>query len=538
MPAPGDHLRKISSRVLLKHNPLPEKPTFRQRLWHKCLCPPHTALGNLLSRALICLLVWLAGFSLVREDALPGGNVFALFVLVIAAMLGGFLVSLIKLPPLLGMLIMGCLLRNIPVVNYAKDISPTWSSILRNVALTVILTRAGLGLDSRALRKLSKSVLLLAFLPCAAEAGIVGLAAYFILSFPWLWAFLLGFVQAAVSPAVVVPFMLRLQETRLGTNKGIPTLLMAASSLDDVLAISGYSVLLSSIFARTDTALWFQIIQGPLEILVGLLYGCVIGIIFWYLPHRGHEDVGLFRFLFLFLGGLVSIIGSKAVGFSGAGALGCLTAAFVAGHRWKTPGWDVERVKSSTVFLYLWTVCQPVLFGLIGAEVVFARIQPATVGLGTAVLVIGLVVRMIFTMVAVTGSGMNLKEKLFTAIAWIPKATVQAALGSIALTLAREKNSSAEMILLGEQVVTIAVLLIVITAPLGAIAITLTAPRLLQKEDGDVRVDDEEKKNGAIYDEDGEDGEESIVLGRKEPYENDGVRRMIDDTGSDINVRV
>lgn len=148
-------------------------------------------------------------------------------------------------------LLQGCLLRNVPVVNFAKDINPKWSAVLRNVALTVILTRAGLGLDSRALRKLSKSVLLLAFLPCAVEACVVGLAARFILQFPWLWAFLLGFVQAAVSPAVVVPFMLKLQETGLGVGQGIPTLLMAASSLDDVLAISGFSAILSVIFSRT-----------------------------------------------------------------------------------------------------------------------------------------------------------------------------------------------------------------------------------------------------------------------------------------------
>ena len=109
-------------------------------------------------------------------------------------------------------------------------------------------------------------------------------------------------------------------------------------------------------------------------------------------------------------------------------------------------------MKSSTVFLYLWTLCQPVLFGLIGAEVIFSKIKPETIGLGIAVLVCGLVARMLFTVVAVAGSGMNAKEKLFAAIAWIPKATVQAALGSLALDIAREKDASPDIVLLGEQV--------------------------------------------------------------------------------------
>ena len=107
----------------------------------------------------------------------------------------------------------------------------------------------GLGLDAKALKKLSKNVFLLSFLPCLAEAMAVGIVAHLIMGFPWLWGFLLGFVQGAVSPAVLVPCMLSLQEAKLGTNKGIPTLLIAAGSLDDVLAISGYTVLLSVIFS-------------------------------------------------------------------------------------------------------------------------------------------------------------------------------------------------------------------------------------------------------------------------------------------------
>lgn len=121
------------------------------------------------------------------------------------------LIPVLRLPPLLGMLMVGFMLRNVPGINIAGDIDPKWSSVLRNIALTVILIRAGLGLDGPALKKLSRTVLLLSFMPCLVEAASVGVVAHLILGFPWLWAFLLGFVQAAVTPAVLVPFMLNLQ---------------------------------------------------------------------------------------------------------------------------------------------------------------------------------------------------------------------------------------------------------------------------------------------------------------------------------------
>lgn len=180
------YLRKKESQFLYEKNILPEHPTCAERVHHAFLCPPHGRVADIIVKLLLGLLVWLTALSVFKDDALPGGNIFALLVLVYSAFVGGYVVSLIRLPPLLGMLIAGFLLRNVPRINVAGDIDPRWSSVLRNVALTVILTRAGLGLDGKALRKLSKSVLLLSFLPCTTEAISVGIAAFLILGFPWL----------------------------------------------------------------------------------------------------------------------------------------------------------------------------------------------------------------------------------------------------------------------------------------------------------------------------------------------------------------
>ncbi|KAI8793850.1 mitochondrial sodium/hydrogen exchanger 9B2, partial [Biomphalaria glabrata] len=150
------------------------------------------------------------------------------------------------------------------------------------IALTVILTRAGLGLDPKALRRLSFVVLRLAFLPCLTETIIDGIASHLILGFPWQWAFMLGFVIAAVSPAVVVPSLISIGERRFGIDKGIPTLVIAAASLDDILAITGFGVLLGITFSTGDIA--WTLSKGPLEVVLGTVYGIIGGIILWF--HR------------------------------------------------------------------------------------------------------------------------------------------------------------------------------------------------------------------------------------------------------------
>ncbi|ELU16618.1 hypothetical protein CAPTEDRAFT_34319, partial [Capitella teleta] len=458
----------------------PPDPSCCQRFRYAFLCPPHGTVAQGLTLVLCLLLAWGLLWGITGAQALPGGNLFSIFIVVVCASVGGRLVQIIHLPPLLGMLIVGFALRNIPVINVAKDIDPMWSGALRNTALAVILTRAGLGLDPVALRKLSRGVFLLAFSPCIAETVVEAIAAHFILGFPWLWGVMLGFVLAAVSPAVVVPSMLSLHEQGYGVIKGIPTLVIAAASVDDVLAISGFGVALGIAFSKGD--LVWTIFKGPLEAVLGIVYGFLLGFLGWYFPHSQHGSRNLFRFLFLFAAGLFSIFVSLRAELSGAGALGALTTAFVVAVKWRGEMEAHTTMPVSEAFAVLWVVFQPVLFSLIGAEVSIEALQPKTVGLGLAVLGLGLSLRLVVSFLAVFGLNFNWKEKFFIPLAWLPKATVQAAIGSYALDTARAFGSDPEDIKLGTQVVlTIAVLSIVITAPLGAAAIALSAPRLLHK---------------------------------------------------------
>ncbi|XP_066303498.1 sodium/hydrogen exchanger 9B2-like isoform X3 [Branchiostoma lanceolatum] len=440
VPAQGKCVRcaqrceKMFSICLTSYHPLPPAPTWSDRCMFAVRCPPHGRVAQTLTLVMMAVLGWAALWAITKDDALPGGNLFALTVLLVLCVIGGRLIQRIKLPPLLG-----------------------------------------LGLDPVQLRRLSWTVLLLAFLPCVVEASTLAVVIHFLLDFPWLWGFMLGFVLAAVSPAVVVPSMLWLQEVGLGVDQGIPTLVIASGSVDDVIAITGFAVCLGITF--TTGNLVFTIFRGPLELLMGVAGGTLAGIFLWYFPSTDQKGVPRVRVWMVLGTGLLMTFGSRTAGYAGSGALGCLVMAFVAGFRWKMDKEAVEAMMSD-----LWGVAQPFLFGLIGAEVDVLKIQPQTIGLGVAAIVIGSLVRMVASGVAVSGAGFTWKERLFVAIAWLPKATVQAAIGSTALDTAREltpQDTTNEK--LGIQLLTIAVLVILITAPLGSALISLTARHLLRK---------------------------------------------------------
>jgi NhaP-type Na+/H+ or K+/H+ antiporter len=291
---------------------------------------------------------------------------------------------------------------------------------------------------------------------------------------------MLGFVLGAVSPAVVVPSVLSLHARGYGVDKGISTLIIAASSIDDVIAITGFGVVLGIAFSKGE--LVWTIVKGPLEAVIGIFYGFVIGIVLWYIPHQKHNKKTFYRFLLLLSCGTFAAFGSRKLHIGGAGPLAVLTLAFVAALQWrKESGVEGVEVKVSALVGQVWSVFQPLLFGLIGAEVSLDLLEASTIGLGFAVLCVSLVTRLIASFIVAFGIGLTLREQFFVPLAWLPKATVQAAIGSVALDMARGGTADSEEVSLGRKLLTIAVLSIVLTAPLGAVAISLSGPRLLHK---------------------------------------------------------
>ncbi|XP_030883192.1 sodium/hydrogen exchanger 9B2 isoform X2 [Leptonychotes weddellii] len=425
-PTEGSNLLNSSEKKLQK---IPTESNNLQRLRRTFSCPPHGLLDRGITNVTMVVLLWAVVWSVTGSECLPGGNLFGIIILFYCAIIGGKLLGLIKLPTLpplphlLGMLLAGFLLRNIPVISDNIQIKHKWSSALRSIALCVILVRAGLGLDSKALKKLKGVCVRLSMGPCLVEACTSALLAHFLMSLPWQWGFILGFVLGAVSPAVVVPSMLLLQEGGYGVEKGIPTLLMAAGSFDDILAITGFNTCLGMAFSTGSTV--FNVLRGILEVVIGVAAGSLLGFFIQYFPSSDQAEV--------------------------------------------------EKIIAGA-----WYIFQPLLFGLIGAEVSIASLRPETVGLCVAILGIAVLIRILTTFLLVCFAGFNIKEKIFISFAWLPKATVQAAIGSVALDTARSHGEK-QLEEYGMDVLTVAFLSILITAPIGSLLIGLLGPRLLQK---------------------------------------------------------
>jgi len=389
------------------------------------------------------------------------------------AVLGGFVASRLRMPALLGMLLAGVAVRNVPG-DLLEALPDSWSLVLRLLALTVILLRAGLGMDLDALVALRASLVRLAFLPNLSEAFTVAIAAKLVLDLPLLWGLLLGFVVAAVSPAVVVPSLLDLQQRGYGIVKGIPTMVLAAATFDDVVSITGFGATLSLVFADSGEATVIEsLVRAPLELGLGLVTGVLAGLLCWTVA-RAPAWV---RFGALSALGLVAVLGGWAMGFAGGGSLAAMTMGAVSARRWR--GATVAVAKGMS---WVWAVAQPILFGLIGAAVVLSAVEPSYINGGLVILVIGLAVRLVVTYLSASANHFNTRERLFVALAWIPKATVQAAIGALALDLARRNEAGPQAEIYGTQIVTIAVLAILVTAPIGALAIAWSGPRWLHRQ--------------------------------------------------------
>ncbi|CAG7834959.1 unnamed protein product, partial [Allacma fusca] len=450
---------------------------------------PHRLVHKFVVYTTLPLLLWTILFLLFGEIALPGGILFALFIIEVGGIGLGLLVRFVKLPALLGMLAIGVIIRNVPYVDIiGSSITTNVSSPLRSIALVIILIKAGIGLDPSALMKLKGFVLSLAFVPSFFEAVIVAIGTKFMLDFPWSWAFLLGFIISAVSPAVIVPCLLGLKKRGYQLENGISTVVVAVSSLADILSISLFGICVGFVFSMGGVV--ESIIQGPVEVIFGvafgLIWGYIMGIVLLRNIKRSRRDKFL-HVLYTFGGGIISIFGFKYVGYPGAGPLACLILAFMAGLLLRKKNMlrnDIDDDSLSWAFGILWYVFQPLLFGLIGWELDILNLDGRVVGYGALCLVLGILGRFIITFAMLHGSDFNKKEKIFVALAWIPKATVQAALGPVALDAARSFTTiDPVQTTLGLQVLTIAVVAILVTAPLGASVITLIGPKLLQKKD-------------------------------------------------------
>ncbi|KAK9879499.1 hypothetical protein WA026_006567 [Henosepilachna vigintioctopunctata] len=450
------------------------QPTFWSSTCPYPFCPTYRQFSRLVALVLIGVLSYCTLYAIIGDTAAPGGKVFTLVILSLCAHLGGWLMSLTTQPALIGMLFVGLLFQNVGVV----DIDESYSHItkeLRNVALVIILIRAGLDLDPHALRRLKFTVLKVGMVPWSVEAVIVGILSHYFLDMPWSWSLLLGFIVSAVSPAVVVPCLFRLRTRGYGVAKGIPTLIIAIAGICDAMSVAIFGIQKSIMFS--NDSLTSQVLSGPMSVFGGLAFGILWGTISRFVPEKHDPFMVPLRILLLLVGGMISVFGSDVIGYGGAGPLGCVTAAFMSIYFWSNQGWEIEDNPAATAFEIFWMIFEPILFGVTGTQIKIKELDPEVVSVCVGILVVGTLIRMFGTILIGIGCKLNTREKVFCALALMSKATVQAALGPVTLGMTRNENEEEY----AKKVLMVCVLSILLTAPTGAILITLTGPRLLTK---------------------------------------------------------
>lgn len=383
-------------------------------------------------------------------------------ILVILALGVSAVFEKLKLPGLLGMLVVGVFIGP----SFLDFIHPTimdLSAELRTFALIVILLRAGFGIKRDALKAVGKRALLLSFIPGVFEGLSILIASRFLLDFTWIQGGILGFIIAAVSPAVVVPQMLSLKEKGYGEDKQIPTLVLAGASLDDIFAITIYTTFLAFYFGKEGLVL--EIIKMPVGILLGIGLGLVLGLIlvklFGRLHMRDTKKVMVLLIVCVFFREL------EATGWVNT-LLGIMTIGFIL-----LESMPVLAGRLGTKLNKLWVLAEIILFVLIGAKV-DVSLSLVAGPLGLILIATGLLCRSLGVVISLYGSQLNLKERLFVTMAYTPKATVQAAIGAIPLSMG---------VAGGDLILAIAVLSILLTAPFGAIMIRNLAPHTLTQGD-------------------------------------------------------
>lgn len=386
------------------------------------------------------------------------------FIIIVGYLLGRLL-SAMNLPSLIGYIIAG-LIMGPSFFNLIDQSTLDISSDLRRIALMIILLRAGLNIDLQDLKKVGRPAILMSFLPASLEIiGTIILAPIFF-GMSYLSAAILGAIVAATSPAVVVARMLDLMGKGYGKKKGVPQMILAGSSMDDIFVIILFTALTA--LAQTGEFHWLSMLSMPTSIILGIAGGLLVG---WLLSlaiekyqlSGGYPVILSFGMAMLFDGIEKAMTGP--IGFS------ALLAVMAMGFMMLR----VNPVQAKSVqvgFNNLWQVFEIILFVLVGASMSIESVKDS--GLIAVVLIVLLLVfRGLGVLLSVLGTQLNKEEKAFAIFAYLPKATVQAAIGAVPLAMGLPN---------GQIILTISVVAILITAPLGAVLIDQTHNRLLRDD--------------------------------------------------------
>ncbi len=381
----------------------------------------------------------------------------SIVIIVLFGMLFQGIFKKLKLPGLIGLLLLG-LLTGPFILNIIDSKTLEISDIIRKIALIIILIRAGLGIKKSDILKVGTPAIKLSFIPILLEASAIILSSMWLFSFDFLTSALLGCIISAVSPAIIVPSMLELTDKKIGEKKKIPTMILASSSIDDVVAITLFTIFLG--FSINGGITTSSIIEIPTGIFLGIILGILFGITAVFL-FRIFKLASLYKALIIFGFSTLLVVLETLVDeinyISIISLLSVIILSFIILEKDEKSANDV-----SPIFKSIWIFASLFLFVLVGAKVdPNVAIEAGLKGL--IIISIGLIFRSLGVYISLLGTNLTLKEKLFCIYSFFPKATVQAAIGAIPLSLGIEG---------GEIILAVSILSIITTAPLGAFLIS------------------------------------------------------------------
>lgn len=384
--------------------------------------------------------------------------------ILLCGLLFGFLFNKIKLPALLGMIIVGIVLGP-HALNLIDSSILNISAELRQIALVIILTRAGLSLNINDLKKIGRPAILMCFVPACVEMIGTIIFAPMLFGISIIDAAVMGSVLAAVSPAVVVPRMIKIMDEGYGKDKSIPQLILAGASVDDVFVIVVFTVLTA--FASTGEINATDFLQIPLSIILGVLLGVIVGFLLVLFFKKVHIRDSVKVLIILSVSFLLLEVESLLESIVPVSALiGIMSMGITVNQKY-----NVLSKRLSVKYNKLWLGAEIFLFVLVGVAVDINYALNAGV-VAVIVVIIALIFRMFGVMLSLVKTNLNKKERLFCMLSYTPKATVQAAIGTIPLAMGLS---------CGSVVLTVAVVSILITAPFGAICIDNLYKKMLKK---------------------------------------------------------
>lgn len=396
--------------------------------------------------------------------------ILSLSLALILSLIAGSICEKIKLPKIVGMILTGILLGPF-VLNLFDEKLLSISGELRKIALIVILLKAGLALDLKDLIKVGRPAILLSFLPATFEIIGYSIFAKLIFNIPLVEAALMGAVLSAVSPAVVVPRMVSLIEKKIGTDKAIPQMILAGSSMDDIFVIVLFSTFLG--LAQNNSFNYMELLKIPVSIVMGIVVGVIFGIILYNIfeyrfknsTHiRNTTKVIIILATSFFLVSMEDLV-KDYIAISGL--LAVLSMAITI--RVKSP--DIVSERLSEKFGKIWIGAELILFVLVGAAVDIRFTFNSGIGV-VIVIAIALVFRTVGVILSTAKTGLTPRERIFCTYSYLPKATVQAAIGTVPLSMG---------IASGDIILSVAVVGILLTAPIGAFLIDRTAMKVLEQ---------------------------------------------------------